>query len=163
MKAAGAGAKALIDRFEDGGLVKGPSHRNGGVKYRVKGTNYFPELEGEEFVVNKRATKRYLPFLEKMNRYKGYGSYPMNLFGDGGLIGRTPQVLQPINQQQASLTIQDDQIIKQATIIASQIADKQMEVLREQNEYLLTMVTDALNTNNRLVDRVKISKQNSKL
>ena len=48
-------------KFQDGGLLMGPSHDRGGVKSMVG------ELEGGEFVVNKYSTAAFLPLLEALN------------------------------------------------------------------------------------------------
>ena len=50
-------------KLAEGGLLEGPSHKQGGI--RIPGTNV--EVEGKEFVVNKRATKKFLPLLEAIN------------------------------------------------------------------------------------------------
>lgn len=51
-----------------GGIVQGPSHQAGG----VKGTGSFSniEVEGGEAIINKRATEKYKPLLEKINNSK---------------------------------------------------------------------------------------------
>lgn len=49
--------------LEEGGLIKGPSHRQGGM--RIEGTNIF--VEGDEHVTNKRQTKKHLKLLEAIN------------------------------------------------------------------------------------------------
>ena len=59
----------------DGGLLDGPSHSKGGMK--IQGTNM--EVEGGEFVVNKKATKRNLPLLQAINQDK---------YEDGGVLGQ---------------------------------------------------------------------------
>lgn len=64
-------------KFEDGGLITGPSHSEGGVPFTVQGRGNF-EAEGGEFIVNKKATAKFLPMLQKINSVK---------FADGGLIG----------------------------------------------------------------------------
>lgn len=50
-------------KYAEGGLIEGPSHSQGGI--RIPNTNI--EVEGKEFVVNKRSTKKYLPLLEAIN------------------------------------------------------------------------------------------------
>lgn len=54
---------AQINKLADGGLLKGASHSQGGM--RILGSNI--EVEGGEYVVNKRSTKKYLPLLEQIN------------------------------------------------------------------------------------------------
>ena len=50
-------------KLEEGGLIEGPSHKQGGI--RIPNTNI--EVEGKEFVVNKRSTEKYLPLLQAIN------------------------------------------------------------------------------------------------
>ncbi|GHV19013.1 hypothetical protein FACS1894179_10460 [Bacteroidia bacterium] len=57
-------AAANYAKMEDGGLLNGASHANGGMK--IQGTNI--EVEGGEFVVNKRSTQQFLPLLEAINK-----------------------------------------------------------------------------------------------
>lgn len=42
-------------KYEDGGIVVGKSHDDGGVKFKVNGTNTKVELEGKEVVLSSRA------------------------------------------------------------------------------------------------------------
>lgn len=48
-------------KFEEGGMLMGPSHDRGGIR------NYFGEMEGGEFVVNRRSSAAFLPLLEQIN------------------------------------------------------------------------------------------------
>ena len=52
-----------LSKLEKGGLLNGPSHANGGM--RVQGTNI--EVEGGEYVVNKRSTALNQPLIEYIN------------------------------------------------------------------------------------------------
>jgi hypothetical protein len=54
-------AATPIPKFEKGGLVKGPRHSQGGV---------LAELEGDEYITNRKATKRNRPLLEAINQGK---------------------------------------------------------------------------------------------
>jgi hypothetical protein len=47
--------------YEQGGLLMGPSHNMGGIRTTLG------EMEGGEFIMNKRSTANFLPLLEKMN------------------------------------------------------------------------------------------------
>lgn len=51
-------------KLAEGGLLSGPSHAQGGIK--IPGTNV--EVEGKEYVVSKKATEKYLPLLEAINK-----------------------------------------------------------------------------------------------
>ena len=72
-------AKAKIGKFEQGGVVNGPSHANGGVKFAVGGQ--VNELEGGEAVINKRSTSMFGPILSALN-VAGGGKK----FAQGGII-----------------------------------------------------------------------------
>jgi hypothetical protein len=52
---------AVGSKFAKGGLLTGPSHSEGGIK------SPYGELEGGEFVINKRSTQSFLPMLSAIN------------------------------------------------------------------------------------------------
>ena len=56
-----------LTKLEDGGLIKGPSHSQGGA--RIEGTNI--EVEGGEMVVNKRSTAANMGLLTAINDAAG--------------------------------------------------------------------------------------------
>jgi len=58
-------AAAQYAKLEDGGLLSGKSHKQGGMK--IQGSNI--EVEGGEYVVNKRSTQQFLPLLERINEF----------------------------------------------------------------------------------------------
>lgn len=60
----------------DGGMIRGRRHYQGGVKFRIGG--YAAEAEGGEYIVNRKATRRFLPQLEAINSTGKYA--------DGGLV-----------------------------------------------------------------------------
>lgn len=66
--------------YKSGGMVKGPSHKNGGVKFDVGGE--VVELEGGEAVINKKSTKMFKDILSKINQAGGGVK-----FGRGGMLG----------------------------------------------------------------------------
>jgi hypothetical protein len=53
-------------RFAEGGVVDGPSHAQGGVPFTVQGRGGY-EMEGGEFIVNKRAAAVNRSLLERIN------------------------------------------------------------------------------------------------
>lgn len=58
-----AGASAATgSKFAKGGLLDGPSHAQGGIKTR------FGELEGGEYVINKKSTQSFMPLLNAINQ-----------------------------------------------------------------------------------------------
>jgi hypothetical protein len=78
--------KFFPKKFAEGGMVEGPSHSQGGVPFSVQGQGGF-EMEGGEFIINKRAASIHRDLLEKIN-----GSIKPNLptqpmkFAQGGLV-----------------------------------------------------------------------------
>lgn len=60
--------------LEDGGLLQGKSHKEGGIAV---------EAEGGEFIINKRSTSKYLPLLEAINESG------RRKFADGGVVAPT--------------------------------------------------------------------------
>jgi hypothetical protein len=79
----GAAQIALIasQKYEDGGLLEGPLHSQGGIKGSGRFGNI--EVEGGEFIVNRRSTQQYLPLLEAIN---GGGGSSKSSFADGGTL-----------------------------------------------------------------------------
>lgn len=60
-------ATIASQKFADGGLLNGKSHSQGGMK--IEGTNM--EVEGNEFVVNKKSTQANLPLISYINQKRG--------------------------------------------------------------------------------------------
>ncbi len=54
-------AKIAGAKFADGGILKGPSHANGGIP------TPFGEMEGKEAIINKRSTEMFKPLLSAIN------------------------------------------------------------------------------------------------
>ena len=75
--------------LKGGGMVKGPSHEKGGVKYDVGGE--VVELEGGEAVINKKSTEMFKPILSKLNQAGGGVS-----FARGGIVN--PNVQKMVNR-----------------------------------------------------------------
>jgi hypothetical protein len=75
-----AGVKA-ISTFEDGGMLEGPLHSQGGIK--GKGAFGNVEVEGGEFIVNRKSTERYRGLLEAINKDK---------YANGGVLAPTVQI-----------------------------------------------------------------------
>ena len=78
--------KFFPKQFEQGGMVSGPSHAEGGVPFTVQGQGGY-EMEGGEFIVNKRATSMHRDLLERINDSQKVrplsGAYK---FAQGGLV-----------------------------------------------------------------------------
>jgi len=71
----------LLKMFNNGGLLNGPSHANGGIPFSVGGRLGF-EAEGGEAIINKRSTALFRPMLSAINRAGGGVA-----FEDGGVLG----------------------------------------------------------------------------
>lgn len=69
-------------KFADGGMVYGPSHEQGGVPFTVQGRGGY-EMEGGEYIVNKKAAAKYRSLLDQINQTKFQPSYK---FATGGPI-----------------------------------------------------------------------------
>lgn len=79
--------KFFPTKFAEGGLVTGPSHEQGGVPFSVQGRGGY-EMEGGEYIVNKRATQKYKSVLDQINSY-GKSAYK---FANGGIVKDPIQV-----------------------------------------------------------------------
>lgn len=93
MSAIGAAQVALIkkQKFAFGGYVNGASHQRGGVNI---------EVEGGEYVINKKATKKYLPVLEEINKEGLSGLSKRSvvpIFQDGGYVERYKNIAKGSN------------------------------------------------------------------
>ncbi len=79
-------AKIAGVQFEEGGLLEGPSHKQGGIPFTIGGHAGF-EAEGGEYIVNREATKRFLPLLESLNsKYNVPGAGGIGMFQNGGIV-----------------------------------------------------------------------------
>ena len=73
-------------KFEEGGMVSGPSHAQGGVPFTVQGRGGY-EMEGGEFIVNKKAASHHRGLLERINNSYKMPSSPSNYkFASGGTV-----------------------------------------------------------------------------
>jgi hypothetical protein len=71
----------LVTKLEDGGLLRGASHSNGGIPIGNTGI----EVEGGEYVVNKRSTQAFLPLIEAINNAGRTPSMPTRM-QNGGML-----------------------------------------------------------------------------
>ena len=73
-------------RYEEGGMVNGPSHSQGGVPFSVQGQGGY-EMEGGEFIVNKKAASLHRGILDRINNsYRTPTSPSRYNFASGGLV-----------------------------------------------------------------------------
>jgi hypothetical protein len=73
-------------KFAEGGMVHGPSHNQGGIPFSVSGHGGY-EMEGGEFIVNKRASSLHRDLLERINNSvkPNVSAEPMK-FAQGGFV-----------------------------------------------------------------------------
>ena len=107
--AAGIAAVGAFTKLEEGGLIAGPSHDKGG----VKGTGAFNniEVEGDEFVINKKQLKNNLPLIENINRFGALGK-----FSNGGQFAPSQDALQGAQSSNAGSQI--NKILNQPTYLS---------------------------------------------
>lgn len=94
-----------MSKLADGGLLQGKSHSQGGIPVGNTGI----EVEGGEYVVNKRSTKKYLPLLQRINeegaRHKTVANQ-IGKFADGGRIN-TQRMVSNIESNRTEKVITD--------------------------------------------------------
>lgn len=76
-----------VPEFSRGGLLRGRSHAQGGMAVVNENGRKVAELEGDEFIVNKRATARHMSLLRMINGDSGpswNGNFPK--FNSGGVF-----------------------------------------------------------------------------
>lgn len=81
-------ATIAAQKFAQGGMIQGPSHRQGGVPFTVQGRPGF-EAEGGEYITRRAATRRNLGALETINRYGDRTEFdlvPVRRFAAGGQV-----------------------------------------------------------------------------
>ncbi len=86
--------KGIDANFQDGGMITGKSHAQGGVPFTVNGMPGF-EAEGGEYIVNRKATRLFLPLLETINNKYKVGHQIPHFYQTGGVI--------PTHTQQAQI------------------------------------------------------------
>ena len=103
--------------FATGGLVKGPAHEYGGVKYQGGGI----ELEGNESIINRVSTVRYQDLLNQIN-LNGGGAPIINNFDDSRIVEAiATQRREPIRAYVVESDITSKQNIQRRLELLSQI------------------------------------------
>ena len=78
--------KFFPKKFEDGGMVYGPSHAEGGVPFTVQGQGGY-EMEGGEFIINKRSASMHRELLERINASgRTSATQGKQIFANGGVV-----------------------------------------------------------------------------
>lgn len=86
-------------QFEQGGMVEGPSHADGGVPFTVQGRGGY-EMEGGEFIVNKRAAAFHRSLLERINSSVKPNTSPLPMqYATGGLVAAQRATQVTVNAQ----------------------------------------------------------------
>lgn len=81
--------KFVEAKFEQGGIVEGPSHAQGGIPFTVQGQGGY-EMEGGEFIVNKKAASLHRQLLESINNsVKPTATVQPLKFATGGVVNNT--------------------------------------------------------------------------
>ena len=130
----------ITTEFAKGGIIRGLSHEQGGMP--ILGSNI--EVEGGEYVINKKATRENLPLLEKINNgnYKFTAKEPLGkqfkvsegMFGTGGSYSNPKIDIKPIS-------------INLSGTIKLDAGSKQFDISKEilNNPQLITRLTEMIN------------------
>ena len=130
--------KFFPTKFADGGLVSGPSHEQGGVPFSVQGRGGY-EMEGGEYIVNKRATQKYKSVLDQINSY-GKSNYK---FAQGGIVkdpaivaNRQIELLEDIASSNVSLVGKLDKPVRAFVASDDLRSDSNALRIKERNSQL---------------------------
>ena len=93
-------------KYQKGGLVHGRSHAEGGVPFTVQGQEGY-EMEGDEYIVNKKATIQYFPLLEMLNKSDNTSFKRSNYFKHGGLVSGTTNPVSKIDMSQIADAVRE--------------------------------------------------------
>lgn len=130
----------ISTEFANGGIIRGISHAQGGMP--ILGSNI--EVEGGEYVVNKKATRENLPLLEKINNgnYKFTAKEPLGkqmkvsegIFGNNNSYNSPKIDINPIS-------------INLSGTIKLDAGSKQFDISKEilNNPQLITRLTEMIN------------------
>ena len=130
----------ITTEFAKGGIIRGLSHEQGGMP--ILGSNI--EVEGGEYVVNKKATRENLPLLEKINNgnYKFTAKEPLGkqmkvsegIFGNNNSYNSPKIDINPIS-------------INLSGTIKLDAGSKQFDISKEilNNPQLITRLTEMIN------------------
>ena len=130
--------KFVPKRFAEGGMVNGPSHSEGGVPFNVQGRGGY-EMEGGEFIVNKKASSIHRDLLERINSsYKVKPISGKRKFAQGGLVSGTVDesvdYLKAIAEATTSTAIQTSKPVR-AFVSSSDLRTNETERrLRDRND-----------------------------
>lgn len=125
-------------RFEDGGMVNGPSHSEGGVPFSVRGQAGY-EMEGGEFIVNKKAASLHRDILERINNSaKVSGTSGRYQFANGGIVSPNPNesvdYLKAIAEATTSTAIQSSKPVRAFVSSKDLRSDANERRIRDRND-----------------------------
>ena len=113
-------------KFADGGIVNGPSHEQGGVPFTVQGQGGY-EMEGGEYIVNKRATLIHRDLLERINKSgRTNPTVGKMKFAEGGLV--TSPATESVDYLKAIAEATTSTAIGVSKPVRAYIADKDLRV-----------------------------------
>ena len=125
-------------KFEDGGMVNGPSHSEGGVPFSVRGQSGY-EMEGGEFIVNKKAAALHRDILERINNSaKVSGSSGRYQFANGGIVSpnanESVDYLKAIAEATTSTAIQSSKPVRAFVSSKDLRSDANERRIRDRND-----------------------------
>ena len=124
-------------KYAKGGLLVGKSHKNGGIPVGLTGI----EVEGNEYVVNKKSTEKNLPLIDYINSsnkrltkddlIRFYDSGKQNVtakskFADGGIL---PNINMPTSQNEIVITDDRPVVVQVVDIVNKADNYRQVQVL----------------------------------
>lgn len=122
------GGMARTERKNNGGVLRGPSHRNGGIPFTVGGRPGF-EAEGGEAIINKRSTAMFRDELSAINQ--AGGGVP---FATGGITDTETRIASRQAEQQVNINQLAGLINQvQTVLVLEDFETKQGEVNQVQN------------------------------
>jgi polyhydroxyalkanoate synthesis regulator phasin len=111
-------ATVAAQKFQDGGLIQGASHSQGGVPFTVAGRGGF-EAEGGEYIVKKSTVDNYgVDFMNALNNMR----IP-KMFAEGGYVAPTP-----------TGTI-SDQVSRGVSELVSVTENRQLQVINVEQDF----------------------------
>ena len=138
--ATGAAQVATISaqKFARGGVLRGPSHAQGGIKGYIEGQPF--EVEGKETIINARSSEKYRNELSWINSDNGWG---VDFAGVRGKSNYRPQL------KYARGGVLGSYNFSPASVPQASILQKQMERQVEQTEAMIAAT-------NRRIDRLQV-------
>jgi hypothetical protein len=130
--------KFFPTKFAEGGIVNGPSHAEGGVPFTVRGQGGY-EMEGGEYIVNKKSTQKYKTLLDQINGY-GKSNYK---FAAGGVVkdptevaNRQIELLEAIASSNISMVGKLDKPVRAFVASNDLRSDENARRIQERNSQL---------------------------